>query len=133
MGVEDVLSVKFLFEVNKPLNQGVSCGPPQYVVQASRREHPHGLDLLPVVDLKSMGQVSNGAPRDGHPVYVYWVRRTSYSGVTRKVEIVQLTVGKTDIEALLWNGQVHAHAGGAHVVEVVKGVLHPCHHPDLSG
>ena len=106
--VEGVLSVKYLFEVNEPLDQSVSRGPPQHVVQASSNEHPHGPDLLLIVDLKGMGQVGNGAPRDGHPVYVQWVRRTNNSRVTRKVKVVQLTVRKTDIEAVICHGVVHA-------------------------
>ena len=34
LGVEDVLSIKNLLEVNEPLDQNVSRGPPQHVVQA---------------------------------------------------------------------------------------------------
>ena len=70
MGVEGVLNVKYIFEVNEPLDQCVSRGPPQHVVQASSNEHPHGPDLLLIVDLKGMGQVGNGAPRDGNPAEV---------------------------------------------------------------
>ena len=36
--VEGVLSVKYLFEVNEPLDQSVSRGPPQHVVQASSKK-----------------------------------------------------------------------------------------------
>ena len=49
------------------------------------------------------------------------------------VEIMELAVGQTHVQPIVWHGGVHGHAGGAHVAGVPCGVLYPLHYSNFPG
>ena len=132
IGVELILLIYGLPEVENAVGDTGVGATLQQVIDSSREKDPHGSLVLGVIHRPGILEGGYGGSRYGDPVNMEVVRGTGHIGVPGPVKLMELTVTDADVQAILKPGGMVLHAGGAHVGPVGGGPLYPLHDPGFN-
>ena len=131
--VELVLLVHDILEPQDAISDGGEGATSEEVVHTGHKQDSHRSLVPAVVNLVGVLQCGDCRTRYGDPINMGAVRGAGHAWFARQVELVQLTVPKTDVQPSLWPDMVAQLTCGTHVEPVAGGVLHALQDPNLPG
>ena len=131
--MELVLLVHDILEPQDAISDGGEGATSEEVVHTGHKQDSHRSLVPAVVNLVGVLQCGDCRTRYGDPINMGAVRGAGHAWFARQVELVQLTVPKTDVQPSLWPDMVAQFTCGTHVEPVAGGVLHALQDPNLPG